>query len=278
MKLAVSDKQFVGSIPSIYEEYLVPLIFEAYAQKMAETVMLFKPKYVLELAAGTGVATKALSNISADLSLIATDLNQDMLDQAKLKCSSENVVWQQADALDLPFADNVFDLVMCQFGVMFFPDKIKAYREVLRVLKPGGKFIFSVWDNLNHNTLAKTVTQALAFLYPNNPPSFLARVPYAYAKKERISEDLIKAGFSNKIDFLLEKEVSSAASASIPAIAYCQGTPLRLEIEKLGSVSLAQATEYVTESIIKKLGSGEIVSQIQAYLVCATFNENDRSS
>jgi len=272
MSIEQSDKNFIGSIPALYEEYLVPLIFDVYAEKMADKVTSFNPKKVLELAAGTGVATKALSQKSiTGLDLTATDLNQDMLNQASLYCQNERISWQQADALELPCDANTFDLVMCQFGVMFFPDRVKAYREAARVLKPGGKLVFSVWDSLEHNTLAKIVTQSLAFLYPNKPPSFLARVPYAYSNLTLISNELEQAGFTENTEFLLEKEVSLASSSKIPAIAYCQGTPLRLEIEKLGSVSLTQATEYVSESIMKKLGSGPLESSIQAYLITATL-------
>lgn len=272
MKLEHSDKNFIGPIPLLYEEYLVPLIFEVYAERMAVLVAEFHPQSVLEIAAGTGVATQAtLQILDTDFTLTATDLNQDMLDQAQMKCQDARVNWQQADALNLPYEDNSFDLVMCQFGVMFFPDRVKAYREAARVLKPGGKFIFSVWDKLNHNELAKIVTQSLAYLFPNNPPSFLARVPYAYAGQNVISEELERAGFSKDTDFWLEKASSTAASPNIPAIAYCQGTPLRLEIEKLGSVSLGQATDFVAARIAKKLGKGVIESPVQAYLVCASL-------
>jgi ubiquinone/menaquinone biosynthesis C-methylase UbiE len=137
------DKQFTGSIPQMYQRFLVPLIFEPYARDLAERVAAVGPATVLETAAGTGVLTRALAaRLPAQAQIVATDLNQPMLDLATLITPADaRLTWRQADALALPFADQSFDVVACQFGVMFFPDRIRGYKEAFRVLKPGGRFM-----------------------------------------------------------------------------------------------------------------------------------------
>ena len=160
--MATSDTVFAGSIPDIYDRLLVPLIFEPYARDLAERVAATKPRLVLETAAGTGAVTRALAASLGDARIVATDLNQPMLDHAKARHSGNaRIEWKQADALALPFEDQTFDVVVCQFGAMFFPDKVQGYREALRVLKPGGRFFFSVWDR----------TPLRSEIEPRNAPS-----------------------------------------------------------------------------------------------------------
>jgi ubiquinone/menaquinone biosynthesis C-methylase UbiE len=142
------DKLFAGSIPENYDRYLVPLIFESFAQDIAQRVAALSPSTVLETAAGSGVVTRALTpSLSPDASYVVTDLNQPMLDYAATRQAADTrISWRKADALALPFEDAAFDVVCCQFGVMFFPDRQSGYREAKRVLKPGGYFLFNVWD------------------------------------------------------------------------------------------------------------------------------------
>ena len=150
--MVATDKLFAGSIPEIYDRFLVPLIFEPYAVDLAGRVAALAPNDVLETAAGTGVLTRALSQqLPASTHIVATDLNQPMLDQAAKRQQAGTVEWKQADALALPFADRSFDVVACQFGVMFFPDKVKGYKEARRVLRPDGRFLFNVWDRISEN-------------------------------------------------------------------------------------------------------------------------------
>jgi len=157
-----AESGFVGSIPQLYERYMVPLMFETYAADLAARVARCKPSRVLEIAAGTGVVTRQLASaLSSDVSIVATDLNRPMLDHAAAIGTSRPVEWRQADVMNLPFPDQAFDVVACQFGVMFFPDKAKAYSEVRRVLRPGGWFVFNVWDRIDQNEFAATVDQAL---------------------------------------------------------------------------------------------------------------------
>jgi SAM-dependent methyltransferase len=167
----------------------------------------------------------------------------------------------------LPFEDVVFDLVFCQFGVMFFPDSPVAYREARRVLKPGGLFLFNVWDRIEENTFADDVTNALATMFPNDPPRFLARTPHGYHEKDRIKRDLEHAGFSS-VDIDTRAEKSRAPSARQVAAAYCHGTPLRGEIELLDP-DLDATTSVVTAALEDKHGCEEVVAKMQAHVVIA---------
>ena len=166
--MTTTDRVFAGSIPEIYDRYMVPMIFEPYARDLGERLASIQPQRVLETAAGTGVLTRALaSQLPAQARIVATDLNQPMLDRARGQQADDGrVSWQQADALALPFKEHEFDAVACQFGVMFFPDRIKGYAEAHRVLKPGGHFFFNVWDRISENEFVDVVTQALATLFP----------------------------------------------------------------------------------------------------------------
>src|SRR5438105_4692385 len=174
--MANVDTAFVGSVPELYTRYMGPMFFEPYAADLAGRLQEVVSGRLLETACGTGIVTRALAaTLPATMAITATDLNQAMLDFAKLQPGGERVTWQQTDAQDLPFPDRSFDVVVCQFGVMFFPDKQQAYREALRVLKPGGRFMFSVWDRLDNNDLSLIVHRAVAEMFPDDPPMFFAR-------------------------------------------------------------------------------------------------------
>jgi ubiquinone/menaquinone biosynthesis C-methylase UbiE len=265
-----TDKLFAGSIPENYDRDMVPLIFESYARDIAQRVAKLAPKSVLETAAGSGVVTRALAPILApDASYVVTDLNQPMLDYAKAKQGADSrISWQQADAQALPFGDAAFDLVCCQFGAMFFPDRPSGYRETRRVLRPGGYFLFSVWDRIEENVFANDVTDALAALFPNDPPRFMARTPHGYHDKSLIRSDLAKAGFDD-VTIETREAQSRAPSARHVALAYCQGTPLRNEIEARGPDRLEAATDHAASVIATRHGSGEISAKIQAHIILA---------
>jgi SAM-dependent methyltransferase len=262
------DKVFAGSIPELYDAYLVPLIFEPYAIDLARRLVARRPKRVLEIAAGTGVVTRALATaLPASVDIVATDLNQPMLDRAASLGACRPIEWRQADAMALPFADASFDAVVCQFGIMFFPDKPRAFAQARRVLAPGGVLLFNAWDRIEENEFAATVTEALADLYPQDPPRFLARTPHGYYESEVIRQDLAKAGFpgSPLIETLAAR--SRAASPRIPAIAYCQGTPLRNEIESRDAAGLAGATAVCADAVARRFGTGAVDGKIQAHIV-----------
>jgi len=264
------DKVFAGSIPEIYERSLVPLLFEPYALDLADRLAESEPKDILETAAGTGILTRAVaSRVPANARIVATDLNQSMLDHARTRFSREDrVEWRQADALALPFPDQTFDAVACQFGVMFFPEKVQGYREAWRVLKPGGRFHFNVWDRISENEFADTVTEALAAVFPHDPPRFLARTPHGYHDVECIRAELNAAGFSDlSVDAVDHR--SKASSPHDPAIAYCQGTPLRSEIEARDASRLRDATEKAAEALASRFGSRHIEGRIRAFVITA---------
>jgi ubiquinone/menaquinone biosynthesis C-methylase UbiE len=264
------DTVFSGSIPSIYDRYLGPLIFEPYAQDLANRLSDLHTERVLETAAGTGIVTRALlRSLPASASIIATDLNQPMLDHAAKGASSSRVSWQQADAQALPFPDAAFDAVVCQFGVMFFPDKQKAYREARRVLKPGGHFIFNVWDSIEHNEFADLVTSAVAEMFADDPPLFLVRTPHGYYDKQAVVAEVRSAGFVNvAADTLTRRSV--APSCRDPAIGYCQGTPLRNEIEARDANRLVEATEAAAGKISARFGNGPVDGMMQAHVITAS--------
>src|SRR5215510_2525311 len=232
MGSADTDKVFAGSIPKLYDTCLVPLIFEPYAVNLVNRLSSRSLSRVLEVAAGTGVVTRALASaLPESVSIVATDLNQAMLEQASVVGMKRTVEWRQADAMQLPFRDETFDAVVCQFGVMFFPEKSKAFSEARRVLRPGGVFIFSVWDRISENEFADAVTTALESVFPLDPPRFLARTPHGYHHIPTIERDLSRGGFTAPAEITTVTARSRAKSPRDPAIAYCQGTPLRDEIE-----------------------------------------------
>ncbi|UDL89104.1 class I SAM-dependent methyltransferase [Mesorhizobium sp. PAMC28654] len=265
-----TDKVFAGSIPENYDRYMVPLIFEPFAADLAQRAASFSPSAVLEIAAGTGVVTRALApRLSPGASYTVTDLNQPMLDHAASRQAPDSrITWRQADALALPFENAAFDLVCCQFGAMFFPDRPSGYREARRVLKPGGHFLFNVWDRIEENVFADDVTNALAEIFPNDPPRFLARTPHGYHDTALIRSDLEDAGFS-RVAIETRAEQSRASSPRLPAVAYCQGTVLRSEIEARDAGKLEAATDHAASAIARRHGSGEVAAKIQAHVIVA---------
>lgn len=265
-----TDKLFAGSIPEIYNRLLVPLIFEPYAHDLAERIARTQPENILETAAGTGVLTRAIVSRLPKTRIVATDLNQPMIDHAVTKQTQpDRVLWRQADALALPFGNQEFDIVACQFGVMFFPDKIKGFSEARRVLKPRGYFFFNVWDRIGNNEFAETITASLATLFPQDPPVFMARTPHGYHDVEKIRDELSKAGFTNVSAETVGHRGKGASPRDV-AVAYCQGTPLRAEIETRDASLLEKATEVAADALARRFGNGQIDGLIQAHVITAT--------
>jgi ubiquinone/menaquinone biosynthesis C-methylase UbiE len=266
-----TDKVFGGSVPENYDRHMVPLIFEPYAADIAQRVAALSPGAVLEIAAGSGVVTRALApKLRGDATYVVSDLNQPMLDYAASRQPADGrITWRQADALALPFGDGAFDVVCCQFGAMFFPDGARGYREARRVLKGGGHFLFSVWDRIEENIFADDVTKALAAIFPDDPPRFMARTPHGYHDTALIRSDLEEAGFS-RVAIETRAEQSRAPSARIVAVAYCQGTPLRNEIEARDAAKLESATAAAATAIAARHGNGAVAARIQAHVITAS--------
>jgi SAM-dependent methyltransferase len=264
-----NDSLFAGSIPEVYDKYLVPLIFEPYAIDLSTRLAARSPAKLLELAAGTGVVTRRLALEHPATDITATDLNQPMLDRALSVGTARPVTWRQADAQALPFEDGVFDAVVCQFGAMFFPDKARAFSEARRVLKSGGLLLFNVWDRIAENEFAACVIDALHAIIGSDSSDFMTRVPHGYHERAAITRDVVAGGFAPP-DIRVVAAHSVASSPRIPAIAFCQGTPLRGEIEARGPDELEVATGLAERALAAKFGSGSVDGRIQALVVAAT--------
>lgn len=266
-----ADAVFAGSVPEVYQRCLVPLIFQRYADDLVERVRRVAPRSILEIAAGTGVATRALaSGLDHSVEITATDLNTDMIELAAAIGTSRPVEWRQADVMELPFPDDVFDVAVCQFSAMFFPDRPRAYAELNRVLRPGGVLLFSVWDDIVNNEFAAAVTDAVGELFPHDPPLFLARTPHGYHDERLIRSDLAGGGFGEKVDIEPLEHRSRASTADLPARAYCHGTPLRHEIEQRRPGGLDQATEHAAARLSERFGSSDLDGKIRGFVVSAT--------
>ena len=261
---------FVGPVPEVYDQYMVPMLFQPYALDMAARVAALRPGAVLETAAGSGVVTRALAPLlGPDARYTVSDLAPPMLERAKARQGADaRIDWQVADALALPCADASFDAVCCQFGVMFFPDRIKGYAEALRVLKPDAPFIFNVWDALAHNDFPAAVWEAVLDYYPDDPPDFFPKIPHGYHDAAQIKADLAAAGFAAVTIETVTRQ-SHAAQARDVAVAMCQGTPLRMEIIKRDPVSLPAVTTHVAAALVARFGAGPISGKTQALVVVA---------
>jgi ubiquinone/menaquinone biosynthesis C-methylase UbiE len=261
---------FVGSIPQHYDQGLGPMIFVDYAADIAQRVAAAGPARVLETAAGTGIVTRKLRDaLPAATRLTATDLNPPMLDIASAKFrAGEQVEFQPADAMALPFADASFDAVVCQFGVMFFPDKAKSYSEVLRVLAPGGRYVFSVWDSHRYNPFGRLAHQVAGSFFPADPPQFY-NVPFSCHQIDPIKESLIEAGFTgiNAAVVSLDKEVPDAASFARASI---YGNPLIDQIRTRGGVEPELIVGALAREYRREFGADPGRMPLQAIVFSAT--------
>lgn len=238
---------FSHSTPALYDRYMGPLLFEPYARLIAERSVRLLPTRILETAAGTGIVTRALSEAALRAEIVATDLNPVMVEFATQCLPSQRVVFRRADALDLPFPDKSFDLVVCQFGVMFFPDKVKANREALRVLGTGGHYLLVTFDRLDLNPVPRAAEEAVVALFPDNPPNYMERGPFSYADTTLIKRDLLAAGFA---DIQLETvTLSSRVNAAEAAHGLVLGSPFRSEIERRDPSALDRALSAVTDAL-----------------------------
>jgi ubiquinone/menaquinone biosynthesis C-methylase UbiE len=265
--MAAAGAIYKGSMPAFYDRYLGPIQFAPWAGETAARVAKRAPARLLETACGTGIVTYAMADASPRTEIVATDFGQDMLDFAASKRQGAKIEWKQVDAQELPFADASFDMLVCQFGVMFFPDKAKAYSEARRVLKPGGCFLFTVWDRFEHNELPRISSAAIGELFPNDRPTFMERVPYGYNDTQAIERALRASGFARVEAEILTRRVR--ATARDQAIGACQGGPLRNEIEARDPDGLERATEAVTRALEEEYGNGEFEAKNQAIFITA---------
>jgi ubiquinone/menaquinone biosynthesis C-methylase UbiE len=259
---------FVGDIPQHYDQGLGPVIFVDYAAEMARRVAAFNPKRVLEVAAGTGIVTRALRDVlPASARLTATDLNPPMLEIARAKFrDGEAVEFKPADAMALPFGDGDFDAVVCQFGVMFYPDKDKSYREVARVLAPGGRYLFSIWDAHRYNPFGRITAEVVARYFPADPPQFM-NVPFAYAF-EPIKQSLIEAGFADITAAVVRREQEIADTARF-ARGLVYGSPLIDQLKARRDIGPEQVVEALVEEFRREFGADPGRMPLQAIMFSA---------
>ncbi|MEV0194761.1 class I SAM-dependent methyltransferase [Kitasatospora purpeofusca] len=262
---------FEGAIPDVYERYLVPLFFRPYARDLARRLAERRPRDVIETAAGTGAVTRELAAVlPRETSITATDLSGPMLDRARALVPDRPVRWAEADAMALPFPDGSCDAVVCQFGVMFFPDRPRAFGEALRVLRPGGVLLFSVWDAIGANGFTAVAEAAVAEAFPADPPDFMSRVPFGYHDAAVIARDLAAGGFTATPRIETVAEPCRAGSAGDVAVALCQGTPLRTEIEARPGRTLDEVTGAVGAALADRFGTGPVESPLSALVVTIT--------
>ena len=264
--MANNDAGFVGSIPELYDRNVGPLMMVPYASDIAYRLSDMVAGRLLEVAAGTGIVTAALARALPRAQLIATDLNQPMLDYAATKPELHGVEFRQADALALPFDDQSFGAVVCQFGVMFFPDRVAAFREAYRVLKPGAQFVFNVWESVARNPIVAATLTGLSRRYPRHASWFLERTPCGYRDPDVIRADLAAAGFA---DCRIEEVTlrGRATSPMSPAIGFCQGSPMRAELEALDPTGLEAATAAAAAAIAEQFGYGAFETELCALVI-----------
>ena len=263
-----NDADFIGSIPEHYDQGLGPFIFEYFADDLAQRVAASQPARVLEIAAGTGIATRRLRDaLPAGATLVATDLNPPMLEVARKKFHpGEEVELQAADAQALPFADGSFDAVVCQFGVMFFPDRDKAYREAHRVLAPGGRYLLSVWDSHQHNPFVRVAQEVIDSLFTNDPPQFY-HVPFALHRIDPIKEALREAGFTG-IDIEELSREQELTDAALFARGLVYGNPM-IDQLRARNIDPRQVFEGVRQRLNDEFGPDPGRMPLQAIVFSA---------
>jgi ubiquinone/menaquinone biosynthesis C-methylase UbiE len=261
--------QFSGFIPAAYDRYLGPLLFQPYAEDLAARLQPEEYSSVLELACGTGILTRALrTKLPSTVKLIATDLNEPMFRNAAAKfAESEAVQWLQADACSLPFGDGMFDAVVCQFGIMFVPDKALCAREARRVLKPGGLFLFNVWDAMEHNQLGQVTHQTITSYFEKDPPAFY-EVPFGYHDRDEIKRVLEEAGF-REVHTEVVAKVSGRSRAEDAAIGLVQGNPVAVAITERDPSLLQVITHAVAGAIKNRFGESNIRVPMRAIVAQA---------
>jgi ubiquinone/menaquinone biosynthesis C-methylase UbiE len=255
---------FSGDIPKNYDAYLGSIFFDSYAADMADRIRKLNPKSVLEIASGTGRLTRLISSVlGKDTRIIASDLNPAMISFGQSQ-TPPDVKWMEIDAHSLPFDDNSFDCIVAQFGVMFYNDRVKAFSEARRVLKPGGAFIFNCWDELKNNQIADIVNKALHHFFPVDTPGFYS-IPFSYYDEEKIKRDITAAGF-DKTEIELVKLKGKSKSSSDAAKGLIEGTPTITAIKERNT-DVQKIINYIQDKISEKYGTGPFDVPLQARVV-----------
>ncbi|HYV05319.1 MAG TPA: methyltransferase domain-containing protein [Blastocatellia bacterium] len=245
---------FVGSIPENYDRYLGPCFFEPYALDIAKRIKDADPASVLETACGTGIVTRHLrETLRGNARLVATDLNQAMLEYAMAKKGAlQGIEWKQADAMNLPFPNESFEAVVCQFGLMFFPDKAKALKEASRVLVRGGALVFNVWDSMEKNDLARIAHQTVSSFFEDNPPAFF-ETPYGFHDRNVLRDLVTEAGFRD-VSLSDVSKAGISSSAMDAAKGAVEGTPLLVQLNERGMSDVSRVVDAVAKAVAQQCG------------------------
>ncbi|MDE9365432.1 methyltransferase domain-containing protein [Luteipulveratus sp. YIM 133132] len=269
----MSESQFTGSVPRLYDACYAPAVFVPFAPVTARAVADGEPTHVLEVAAGTGRATVAIAAALPCSRIVATDISDDMLTYAAGHRCAPNITWRLADAQELPFPDASFDVVACQFGAMFFPDRPRAYTEARRVLRPGGRLVLTIWDAVEHHAYARLTTVVLRRLFPDDPPRFAEQVPHGYHDTAQIERDLRAGGF-DRVQVARETVVGRSRSARDVATGQITGTPLGAHISARDPALIPRVVDEVTDAFRAELADPErgpdaVAGELTAYVVTA---------
>ena len=267
------DRLWRGSTPQAYDRWLAPSVFRPFAVDLARRAAWFAPGRLLEIAADSGVLTRELVTAIPAARVTATDLNAAMVEFGSHRVPL--AAWRQADALRLPFDDRQFDLVICQFGVMFFPDRPAAFAQMRRVMAPGARLVFSTWGAVETHGFAAALVASLAHAFPDDPPTVVAAVPHGYCDLGRVAADLAAGGLVcvSAEPVTLKGHADSAADV---AAGFCTGTPLRMAIQARGD--LATSTAVIADQMTARLGSEPVTAAMTAHVIQARQPEKDRAS
>jgi len=268
--MADRDAAFVGSIPEKYDRYLGPIYFHHYADDLAARLPVAPNMRVLETACGTGILTQRLvRRLGGQGTVVATDLNEPMIVYAQQKGFGDSALeWRQADATKLPFEDTSFEAALCQFGLMFFPDKIAGLREAFRVLKPGGRCLFSTWDSLEFNTIGKITHETVASFFPADPPQFYL-VPFSLHDPTLIREWLDRVGFRSVECHTVDK-VGVSPTAADAASGVIEGSPIYTAIMERRPEALDDIKATVARNFTAKFGDHPMRCPLRAFIFSAS--------
>jgi len=269
-RMAEKNAAFVGSVPENYDRYLGPMLFQPYAVDIARRIPQRDGISVLETACGTGIVTARLrEHLPAKAKLCATDLNEGMINFAQAKRNPPGIEWQVADAMTLPFPDESFDVLVCQFGVMFLPDKTAAMREARRLLKPGGTFLFNVWDSLAANDLSRVAHETIVAFTAPEPVRFFETTPFGWFDVEAM-RGFVEAGGFRDIKVTPVEFDCVSPSATDAATGLVQGTPISVAVKERDPAQVSKLTEATAQALAREYGEKPCRGRMRAFVWQAT--------